>query len=608
MFQLKEQILEKCRSGNLSQKEKLHDLSLISALSHCVEGCDYETTNKLVQRLLKQKELISNEDFCNAMNFELEDMYVPRNTRNLEKRLNYYGLKLEDLNFDLEQTEADMIAKLTRLAHRTRHPKNDNFYSMIVSLALVADRIEYSTKIVHLKDAFELPTTSQTLIDHPQWSLAAIAIFLVRLSQAHNDLWDDKSMDSYIRTIISDAKRRSTQSNNYEMLEAELSQMMRQFVEMEADTHFADWDKLDTLISALIQQITDWTEVPMTTMVAFLRYGGVKWTQMLFDLWKYREGQATAIILEPSFPNLSQDLLMLAIQDFPDITFDMVQKKLDKLRNGIIARVMSTTADSSLTKLRTMLRFFPAPYVKFAFSIVGLLFPGTEGVDFACNCNCSTQLGVILANEIGLLGSTVHLVTGPHHLYLATGNRQTDWQDRKVQVIETTSRHEEDCPKPLRTLIQIEEDNKFEPEETQYTKNDYLEPNDPAFLLLAFVGGSLSLSHANYMIERFTHVVVSFFGAVSWMKVIHFFRKDLQDSNINSHIFQLAKKEALRGTQDLYSINIQLLSGLQNILGLSTKQPIVFKSHIKTIVQRLAHDSLRSKDPSVIDAVKLLKI
>ncbi len=219
---------------------------------------------------------------------------------------------------------------------------------------------------------------------------------------------------------------------------------------------------------------------------------------VIYEIWRYQFGilKMYEKPLVPSFEELSEDIL--EIQSI--ITNEKSQPFISKwkmITNGIIKRIWfsdtveDTIKGNNLEKIRSMLRFFPTPYQRGANKMLYLLIPREECKEWIvkktlnpndhtidnkkiCGSNClgSTILSMMLANEVGLLGNTIHVVRRPGHIFLATGNRETQWKDRSVGVIETTSRHRlanrDVCEKPLMSLI----------EANAYKKgDDYLVPN-----------------------------------------------------------------------------------------------------------------------------------
>jgi hypothetical protein len=203
--------------------------------------------------------------------------------------------------------------------------------------------------------------------------------------------------------------------------------------------------------------------------------------------------------MKPSFYGLSEDVLQLQywkfLSMFPNVVAENKEQayvnQWGSIRDGMMARVwFSRIEKDEIRKLRIMLRFFPLPYQSKSRNVLALMNFGKSVCDgntsetdreesCACNCACSTTLGMMLANEVGLLGTKVHQVLSKKHTYLAVGNRETDWKDHKVTIIETTARdeqNEDDCKRQLVSMYHIEEGN-------MYTKDDYLVPNLSVFYL-----------------------------------------------------------------------------------------------------------------------------
>jgi hypothetical protein len=211
---------------------------------------------------------------------------------------------------------------------------------------------------------------------------------------------------------------------------------------------------------------------------------------VVLDMIKYARTVKVVNLVE-SMPHLANDLIRLESMSVVQSSSEAFLTKWRLVREGIISRVWGSKAETDeIEKMRSMMRFFPLPYVADSNNVISLLLERDECTKWArsfyldetskpapnrcgCNCSCSTKLGVMIANEVGILGTKIHYVVGDGHAYIAVGNRDTDWVARQVQVIETTSRHRNktklQCTKPLIELQRISSD--------LYTKNDYLLPN-----------------------------------------------------------------------------------------------------------------------------------
>ncbi len=267
------------------------------------------------------------------------------------------------------------------------------------------------------------------------------------------------------------------------------------------------------------------------------------WT-LINDIIKYRRQTARTQTtrLVPSFPFLSEDIIQLECL-ISQVENKAFLTKWKRLKEGIITRIWFSGMDleDDIQKLRALLRFFPLPYNRKSSNVLAAFLENpycqfwskdtvlTEQSELkrqlerskkmqrkkesekdrrfheeqeqkiltrqkeeetnqcGCNCLCSSKLGLMIANEVGLLGTKVHAVIGPNHIYLGVGNRETDWHERRIEVIETTARHQiqsEECKRPLLSLIELNQNTS----EAGYTKEDYLLPNYHEFYMLEIVG------------------------------------------------------------------------------------------------------------------------
>jgi len=173
-----------------------------------------------------------------------------------------------------------------------------------------------------------------------------------------------------------------------------------------------------------------------------------------------------------------------------------------------------------------------------------------------CNCRCGTVMGMLLANEVGLLGSKIHMVKGKQHTYLAVGN-QNDWQKKQGFLIETTERNllptMDECQRQFREILEIQKDKQV------YTREDYLRPDFYSVLLRVFLQNGDKMNHPR---------VIQFLGEIlqsnkmdnlwGFMELRTYFYDekgeddDTLKDNVIKNLIRLVKEEAKQSTRDLF--------------------------------------------------------
>jgi hypothetical protein len=293
-----------------------------------------------------------------------------------------------------------------------------------------------------------------------------------------------------------------------EMALVRLYDLLDDFIQLDAHEEMLDlWHKLNPIITnyfgpLFLFPITGNPIHKNEEIKKILQLGSTIQSDFMFgiiyELWRYQFAilRHNSKPLQTSFPEFSEDLIELQSVIVGE-KFQPFIAKWKMIKKGIINRVwFSDTTDvrDDIEKLRSILRFFPVPYQTGANKMLFLLIPQegckdwmvktilnrsdksvTPIIDKRCGVNClgSTILSLMVANDLGLLGTKVHVVKKPTHIYLATGNRETQWTDRSVGLIETTTRHKirprDVCEKPLMSLI--------EAKNASYHMTDYLIPN-----------------------------------------------------------------------------------------------------------------------------------
>jgi hypothetical protein len=498
-----------CVNGVTYSNENKHRLLVfLHAMDRCLgEFCDIKhRPNEQLGALLK-KDVISDRDFCDVLRKMKNSLPVPRVTRHLEQNLKSYGLTMSDLtSFNTMQTEEEMF---TEMKYIWEHVKNDKpktsintFQKVLATVfasqaSLFTEEITTETKL-SLTMMFMQPLhrVVNYVFGFEEISEGGFVLLLALNRQYPNEVvLSRKQKEMLLRRIRVD----TLWSPNYDLeqllewinkisqLDATLPLPTNFFAEMDEilETHYAV--RLRTLYS----RDNDFYDNVAKAIVTDRYWNVVR------DIIKYRD-PTTIGKLVPSFPGLSEDIIALESIALGKESAAFLLKWI-KLRKGIIARVwFSHLEPDDIEKVRSLLRFFPLPYVLRSNNVLPLLLERTECKDWAirydlgqstesdaptgcgCNCLCSTKMGFMIANEVGLLGKKIHVVRSPKHIYLAVGNRETDWVDRKVEVIETTGRDwdvgEIECTKPLMSLITLQN-------QALYSQGDYLLPNVHEFYM-----------------------------------------------------------------------------------------------------------------------------
>ncbi len=155
----------------------------------------------------------------------------------------------------------------------------------------------------------------------------------------------------------------------------------------------------------------------------------LKYWELFCESVKYFGKKLDVPSFQQSFPGLWEDIIELHAYALNKDNFQLYTEQWKRIRNGIYKRVFSNTR-SYKDELVSLLRFFPTQYSKESYSFLNAILP-FEGKS-ECNCQCSTDLGVLFANEMGILGDEIHLVIGNGYRYLAIGNRTIDWKDLPI--------------------------------------------------------------------------------------------------------------------------------------------------------------------------------
>jgi len=601
IFRLRDRIAELCQAGNITQAQKRHYLMLMKALFTCLPNRECEGW---IYR--DEKEDVSDQHFCKIMTNALSLMYVPLNTRNIENKLRTLGLTIEDLNFDRFTTQSQMVQQLQMLAKRTAEPKNESFYDMIVSFAYTVDREDDAPRVT-LFQAFTLPAKASLLIQYPKWTTASLVIFLGRIDDLENNY------HNYATQLLE-----TTSQPNIDPVRAlaQIYSLISRFNVTPATESWPYWTELDTNLSVYYAEI--WGNRREGSGIAdfleILRNDHL-WN-VIHSMYDFHDKMNANAPLKPIFPFLSGDLMAYFCLE---IDCGDLASQWSKLVKGLISRIWFTKGPTNVQKLRIMIQFFPTPYTMLDNNFISTLFPSEscfqlnaqfrlhdpESVPCGCNCVCSTYITLMIANEVGLLGKEVHLLAGPKHMYLAVGDRERDWHDRKYDVIETTERQHDSCPIPLRKLIDIDAEQHMERNVggyRQYTMEDHLVPNFAIFYLWEIISTDLGKNEKTneYLQQILQRDLDNFFGAEHLIGFLANYPDvwKINWSPLTKKIQDLAKQEMEHATHRHISQYYKLLQNMQKMIEIGRNdknnvQRLAFMKNIHGIIDRLRRDPKR---------------
>jgi hypothetical protein len=223
----------------------------------------------------------------------------------------------------------------------------------------------------------------------------------------------------------------------------------------------------------------------------------------------------------------------------------------EKLRDGIIKRVWlgggKEIQHDDRQRLRMLFRLFPpVPYTSTGSLFVKSFFPPTpkcqmmyaslpgnetsiEDPACGCNCQCSTYLCLLLANEVGLLGTKVHGLLVENHILVVMGDITTDWQQsRDTKIIETTKKHQNDssdfCAKPYVELTTLH---------PEMFVNPHLIPNIREYYISWRIPVGILFRHLDFL----TDVLSTCDNVFGFEAILH----EFQESNLNEALEQIAR-------------------------------------------------------------------
>ncbi len=435
--------------------------------------------------------------------------------------------------------------------------------------------------------AFSQLENSSALQSKPtvKFSLGYIAM-LIALSKF--DFFSLETIAKAIETTLQWMKIPPSNTSQEKAL-IQLHNFVADFATTDASIEVVIWPKLNAIIESYFGVF--FLEKTTNDIISKVRYDPMCSVIQEMSIYATQTVRKNSMRLQSSFLLLSEDYIFAECAlsaHVAQTTLDQEKvhenlMKWNHLRKGIITRIWySKREPDEIRKLRTILRFFPVPYQLGSRSILPLLNPTSlscqkfnyskalqkfteeKVIGCGCNCACSSSLTMLLANEVGLLGTRVHCVNSKTHAYIAIGNRHTDWKDHKVQIIETTERNDfnddDYCTKPLISLREVQGT------EDMYRSDDYLTPNIREFYLrsvMIFIDSFSPLSLA-WMHEMLTQTCENIFGAnlllsrLDFHEPIYYKEQIQRDTGIHTRLRMLIQKELNESSVHDLGINTEL--------------------------------------------------
>ncbi len=553
MFGLHETVDAMCSSREkLSQEQKLRVLRFFHAMQRCLGPvCDIRKPidNELNQLLDSPN--IDDFAFCACVTRLLQEIRVPLNSRSLETNLLKQGLSLEDLNRFNELSNEDDIYNHMQHLWETLKSKNKkappNSFKKILDIALLMDFEKNYTRPLwpdyHPKPTQQLlikpavmfqmlrndkinTNRSESVFTHA--SLAIMAAVMYKDKRSLSRQWAKKYQFA-LQESIDIGKHTATSKHATDAMYF----FINECVQTDAMEPIVDFEyKFNEVVENYLGPKLD-SSHDIEDMGEII-YHDQMWG-VICDLWDYQHPISfrKKPLLMPNFKTLSEDIIELQAAEF-DVESNAYQLKWQKMKNGIMKRVwFSTNVESDeIIKFRSLLRFFPTPYSSYGRRVLNLLLPSpnckvfnnegkkedeaskpktTTTTECGCSCFCSTTLGMMIANEVGLLGIKIHVVLASNHIYLAVGDKDINLKDKKVTVIETTRRSDDfDEDKCSRSLVSLTKKG-------LYSNQDYVGTHIYEFLLsdFAILFKSSSAKMQLFWKKLFLEKVTNFWGAAS---------------------------------------------------------------------------------------------
>jgi len=486
LIRLREDLDKICHLPDESmQVEKRRILHLMHAMEMCLkETCKMGQKESVMdmERLLKTNTIPTN-DFCHLIDNYVSDLAVPFTARNVNKVINNFNLNENDLVFDTNE-EDEMLQKMQTIWNSIQNkPKEIENFKQLLSILFskttqhVFDTNKPQQATIHISTNVIRPSQVYDIKEvYPRHFFLTFGALV--LLHTVSELHQDNNMLYKLEHIKGTKLHVLNKSKTLEQATVDLQDMIHVFVQTPAtqrlDVYF--WDSFDETVDNYYYAALKDFKYPLNrkndTNPEFI-YG-----TCLIHILKYRHPIQHPASLKASFPNLSEDIINIECIN-EDLVPHALLLKWSKLKNGIISRVWDSQIETKQEeKFRDLLTFFPMPYSKMQGQVLNLLLTTNECKkvkpqknqalnedirDCGCNCNCSTTLGIMIANDLGLLGNSIHVVITAGHIYLASGNRKKDWKIRdpkKLRQLETTNRNVPfACYRPLQPLSKIVKDD-----------------------------------------------------------------------------------------------------------------------------------------------------
>ncbi len=501
------------------------------------EICDTDLNSDILHILEKSR--IADAEFCKVLNKVKNEMYIPRSAHSLDLQLRKLGLTLEDLHVFDRLTDEKSIYDTMKMLYRR-------------SSLIQSEKLRIRTFREFLDLLFQLQLDDQSKAEavrtssklRNSFSTGPGVINAWEAFDMHKELFDRKPKITYGAFAVRVALRKFSESQETVPLDILVGHLQNQVVSRHAPNDalrffheevlpaYCQLNALKELPDKLLSNIIYVMENHLGDMVEFLLSNGApleeiadmirfdEYWNLFYEMYQYRKPVPSSATFKPSFAQLSEDFLRA--ESFAlNVDPEPFLSKWTLQRHGIITRVFGTSG-KELEKLRSLLRFFPHPYEESAYSVLRILMPTQECKKWVleknldpesdvstsekcgCNCLCSTKLAFLLANEVGMLGTKVHVVTGRGHIYLATGDRVLDWPHKQVEVLETTNRQiieDKTCTKLLHSLVELNTKG--------YSQYDTLLPNFAEFYLSSAAQATstpLQVFIHRYIMERATNL------------------------------------------------------------------------------------------------------
>jgi hypothetical protein len=556
-----------------SQTKMRFYLKLLRSMKRCLTSTCVYVEDKELNRLLLKTNNITQDEFCAVTNRLTKDIHRPLNQRNWPQRLRKLNLTVDDFDFSKYLSEKDMFSHMKYISEKIPSDKRSpTTYDFLLHVILFLNKEEteeeevkhYASPTIFLHDVVERNSVAEfTSILQKQLSLAAI-VYVIWWFYKNNEQIDNRAL--FGRNFRNAINSRSSGKKHQIYFQV----LIREYARIDAhhSLTIGFWTRLDESLSNYLYTQQVWPDEE--NLFELARYVELdhNWTMFLMML-EYREGIKNGDQLQSSFDYLTEDLIKeqcLAQKE----AFKPYLDVWKEVQRGIIRRIWFRSSKSEQAKLRDIMRFFPITYRLEKRSFLETINPSEECRKWTalkeekqketacgCNCVCSTQLALLISNDVGLLGKRVHYVVAPKHVYIIYGTInqvKNVFSTQNPLVFETTIVQDEDvCIRPFSTALS-------ESESKLYAKEDTLLPNFYEFYI--YVGSAVSaavkdnVAYSDFIVDVVLKHASNLYGTCMLLNRAVFelvFDYGRQEQVI-SLLAQLAKKEVKHKTLDLMSI------------------------------------------------------